>query len=154
MHLNELYYLKRPVAMSIVLSIVTCSIYGWYWLYQMLSGFYRLNNQPNTAGMDILLSLVTCGIYFIYLMYKLGKLESAAHQNYNMPHRDDSLMYLLLALFTGGIGIYIVYGIVQSNLNLLADRGTLRDDDDDDFGGFNPTNQPPFTSSGNGPRPY
>lgn len=58
---------KRNIAVCIILSIVTCGIYGIYW-------FICLNNDTNTAsntfgtsgGVAFLLTLVTCGIYGIY----------------------------------------------------------------------------------------
>jgi len=113
------YGMRRSVGMAVVLSIVTCSIYAWYWLYQILSAHYRLNNQPSNAGMDLVLSLVTCGIYLIYLCYKLGKMESASFQAYGTVQKDESVLYLILAIFSLTI---VVYAIAQSNLNQLADN--------------------------------
>ena len=115
----DVYQDKRSVGMSIFLSIITCGIYGYYWLYKLLSSHYRLNNQPNNAGMDIVLYIVTCGIYGIYLGYKMGKLESTSHYVMGFPPRDDSILYLILNLF--GLWI-VVYAIIQSNLNTMVDQ--------------------------------
>ncbi|MCL2406171.1 MAG: DUF4234 domain-containing protein [Defluviitaleaceae bacterium] len=115
----EMYYYKRSVGVAILLTFVTCGIYGIYWLYQLLTSLYRLNNLPSNAGLDIVLSIVTCGIYGIYLAYKMGKLESTAHHVMGMPPRDDSILYLILTIFSLGI---IVYAIIQSNLNNLVDQ--------------------------------
>ncbi len=65
---------QRSVAVCIILTIVTCGIYGLYW-------FICLTNDANTAsntfgtsgGMAILLTIVTCGIYSFYWAYKQGK---------------------------------------------------------------------------------
>jgi nitrate reductase NapE component len=105
--------------MAIVFTIITCGIYGLYWLYQILTSYYRLNNRPSNAGMDIVLSIITCGIYSIYLSYKIGKLESDAYQHYGMPPKDDAILYLILTIF--GFSI-IAYAIVQSNINALVDH--------------------------------
>jgi len=110
--------MRRSVGLGVVLSIVTCGIYSFYWLYQLLSAHYRLNNQPSNAGMDLVLSLVTCGIYFIYLMYKLGKLESDSYRAVGFT-KDDSILYVILSIFSMSI---VVYAIVQSNLNSLCDK--------------------------------
>jgi len=112
----DLYGIKRSVGMAVVLSIVTCGIYALYWLYQILSAHYRLNDKPNGAGMDIVLGIITCGIYSIYLMYKLGKLESETFQEHTSTFKDESVLYLILAIF--GLSI-VVYAIAQSNLNNL-----------------------------------
>ena len=115
----DMYYYKRSVGVAILLSVVTCGIYGIYWYYQVLSTMYRLNNLPSNAGLDIVLTFITCGIYGIYLMYKIGKMESTAYHIMGMPPRDDSILYLILGLF--GLHI-VVYAIVQSNINTLADH--------------------------------
>ena len=114
----NLSYAKRPVGMAILFSIITCGIYALYWVYQILNTFYIENNQPSKAVLDLILTIVTCGIYGIYLMYKIGKLESDLHGACG-TQKDDSVLYLILSIF--GLHI-IVYAIVQSNINLLADR--------------------------------
>jgi len=115
----DVYQDKRSVGMAIFLSIITCGIYGYYWLYKLLSSHYRINNQPNNAVTDIVLWIVTCGIYGIYLGYKMGKLESTSHYVMGFPPRDDSILYLILNIF--GLWI-VVYAIIQSNLNTMVDQ--------------------------------
>jgi hypothetical protein len=112
--------MKRSVAMAIVFTIITCGVYGIYWLYQLLTSLYHLNKQESTAGMDIVFTFITCGIYGIYLAYKIGKMEAEAYRNYGMYPKDDSIMYLVLAIFSFEI---IVWAIVQSNINNLIDNG-------------------------------
>ena len=110
---------KRSVAMGIVLTIVTCGIYAYYWLYQILDSLYKANNQNSTAGMDVLLCIITCGIYAIYILYKLGQLEKQAHATYGLPAKDDSILYVILGIFSYGI---IAWAIIQNNINTnLAD---------------------------------
>jgi hypothetical protein len=117
--MDEMYDVKRSIPLAIVLTIVTCVIYAWYWLYKILSAHYRLSGQQNNAGLDIILSFVTCGLYYYYLSYKMGKLESATYAARGLPPKDDSVLYLILSLF----GLWIVnYAIMQSNLNKIADN--------------------------------
>ena len=109
-----MHYEQRNIVVYVLLTIVTCGLFGIYWLYQVCSDLYNLGDQPNTAGMDVLLSLVTCGIYFIYLQYKWGKMVDLARRKYNLVPRDDSMLFVILAIF----GLSIVnYCIVQSQLN-------------------------------------
>lgn len=119
----DMYYYKRSVGVAILLTFLTCGIYGIYWYYQVLTSLYRLNNLPSNAGLDIVLTFVTCGIYGIYLAYKLGKLESTAHYMMALPPRDDAILYLILTIF--GFGI-IAYAIVQSNINTMVDQVMAR----------------------------
>ena len=110
---------KRSVGMAVVLSLITCGIYALYWEYKVWDSLYRANNMPSTAGTDVLLGIVTCGIYTHYMMYKAGKMESDAHRIFNLPPKDDSVLYLILSLFTIGI---LPLAIIQGNINsTLAD---------------------------------
>lgn len=105
---------KRSVGTSILLTIVTCGFYGIYWEYKLMESYYHANHMNSEAGKDILLSILTCGIYGWYMLYKMGKMESSAHMRYNLPPRDDSALYLILAVFSWGI---ISTAILQGNMN-------------------------------------
>jgi len=105
---------KRSIGLAILFSILTCGIYAIYWEYKLWDSLYKANNQQSSAGVDVLLSFVTCGIYLIYMLYKGGKLESSAYQLYNLPPKDDSVLYLILGIF--GLGI-VSFCILQSNMN-------------------------------------
>lgn len=109
-------YDKRSVALSVILTLITCGLYGFVWLYQLLQTLYRVNNQASSAALDIVLSIVTCGIWSIYLGYKMGKLESGAYRAHGLPFRDDSILYVILAIF--GLSI-INWAIIQSNINSI-----------------------------------
>ena len=117
---SDLYYMKRSIPMAIIFSIITCGIYAYYWLYQLMSSLYHLTGRRNTAGMDLVLSLVTCGIYLIYLGYKIGKLESEAYDIYKLRQKDDAILYLILNIFSLAL---VTYAIVQSNINHLVENG-------------------------------
>ena len=119
----DMYYYKRSVGVAILLSFLTCGIYAIYWYYQVLTSLYRLNNLPSNAGVDIVLTIVTCGLYGIYLAYKIGKLESSMHHIMGLPPRDDSILYLILSIFSLDI---IVFAIVQSNINAMVDQVSAR----------------------------
>lgn len=109
---------KRNIAVCIILSIVTCGIYGIYW-------FICLNNDTNTAsntfgtsgGMAFLLTLITCNIYGIYWAYKQGEKIDAAKANRGIPSSNSGILYLILTLF--GFGI-VAWALMQNELNQLA----------------------------------
>lgn len=103
----------RNVAACIVLSIVTCGIYLWYWIYCIHNDVQEVSNQPMgiSGGMVILLDIVTCGIYGLYWNYKMGQmLDNAKGQ----PNGNSGILYLVLALF--GLSI-VSMAIMQSELN-------------------------------------
>lgn len=107
---------RRDIAVAIILSIITCGIYGIYW-------FIKLNDEINylagdtgatTGGVAFLLSLITCGIYGLYWMYKMGeKLDNVALSQ-GRPASSRPIVYLLLSIF--GFSI-ISYALMQDSIN-------------------------------------
>lgn len=107
---------KREIAVAIILSIITCGIYGIYWFIKLNDEINQLNGDTNdtTGGMAFLFSLITCGIYAIYWMYKMGdKLDKIA-QNHGMPTSSRGIVYLVLSIF--GLGI-VSYALMQDTIN-------------------------------------
>lgn len=111
---------KRNIGLCIVLSIITCGIYGIYW-------FVVLANDTNVAsghaqdgtsgGVAFLLTLVTCGIYGFYWAYKQGEKLNEAKAMRNMPTDSNaSIIYLILQIF--GLGI-VAYALMQNELNKM-----------------------------------
>ena len=43
---------QRNIALCIILSIVTCGIYGWYWLYTMTEDTNRLSRDPGATSVS------------------------------------------------------------------------------------------------------
>lgn len=114
---------ERNIAVAIILSIVTCGIYGIYW-FIVLTDDARLasgDQQAPSGGIAFLLTLVTCGIYGIYWAYKMGKTLVMAKQKAGLNVEDNSVLYLILQLF--GLGI-VNYALMQNELNQLAGKET------------------------------
>lgn len=111
---------ERNIALCIILSIITCGIYGIYWFIVMTDDAVRANEgkEYNTSGgTAFLLTLITCGFYGIYWYYKMGKALYVAKQDRGINSSDNSVLYLILALI--GFGI-ISECLMQSELNQLA----------------------------------
>ena len=112
---------KRSVALCIILSIITCGIYGIYWFVVMTNDVKTSANDNELAsgGLALILTLVTCGIYGIYWAYKMGELTTKAKKQRGIDADSNmAIIYLLLEIF--GLGI-IVYALVQNDLNKMAD---------------------------------
>lgn len=111
---------KRSLAACIILSIVTCGIYLYYWLYCMANDLNTASHNPeDTSGVKlILLTIVTCGIYMWVWLYKSGEHLCNAKQ-YATGYRGENngILYLVLALF--GLGI-VSYALIQHELNQIA----------------------------------
>lgn len=109
----------RNVALCIVLTIVTCGLYGIYWIICLVNDFnYATGDvQSPSGGMVFLLSLVTCGIYRIYWSYKAGDKLDRVKQQWGMYSSNTGILYLILSLL--GLDI-IVWALLQSEVNGMA----------------------------------
>lgn len=105
----------RSIPLCIVLSIITCGIYGIYWFVSLTDEVNEVTQEYDTSGIvAFLLSLVTCGIYSIYWGYKMGdKLDRARMRN-NIPAGSFPILFLVLNIF--GLSI-VTCAIIQSELN-------------------------------------
>ena len=111
----------RDIAIAIILSIVTCGIYGIFWIISLTNDANKVADRPTdtSGGMVILLTIITCGIYGIYWNYKMGQKIYEAGQRYNKSINDNSVLYLVLSLF----GLQIVnYALMQSDLNKFSNK--------------------------------
>lgn len=109
---------ERNIVVQVILSIVTCGIYGIYWFITLTDDAALKAEEPDfTGGKAFLFTLITCGIYGWYWYYKMGKTLYTAGQKNGVEIADNSVIYLVLGLF--GLGI-VNYCIMQSDLNKLA----------------------------------
>ena len=106
---------ERSVAVAIILSIVTCGIYGLYWLACMSDDLNTLTRRNETSGgMVVLLSIVTCGIYNWYWLYKAGEKVDMLKNSSGTASSYSSIVYLLLGVF--GLSI-VSYALIQDEIN-------------------------------------
>lgn len=109
---------QKNIVTCIILSIVTCGIYGIIW-------FIALNDDVNTltgdfktsGGMAFLLTLVTCGIYSFYWMYRQGQRIDELKQSRGVPAGNSGVLYLILTVL--GLGI-VSYCLMQNEINNLV----------------------------------
>ena len=106
--------------MAVLLSIITCGIYGIYWFICLTNDAAKCADTPEfSGGKAFLFTLITCGIYGFYWYYKMGKTLQQANEKAGINASDNSILYLILGLF--GLGI-VNYCIMQSELNTLAKK--------------------------------
>lgn len=110
---------EKNIVVSIILTIVTCGIYGIVWFIQLTDDVATVSEDNSlSGGMAFLLTLVTCGIYGYYWAYKMGKTITIAQEKKGLRVNDNSILYLVLQFF--GLGI-VNYCIMQSDLNQMAE---------------------------------
>ncbi len=108
---------ERNIAVCIILSLVTCGIYGLYWFVCLTEDTNAAANEEGTSGvMALVFTLITCGIYGLYWAYKCGEKLDKAKTDRGMSASNGGVLYLILYIF-GGI---IAYALIQNELNKLA----------------------------------
>jgi ABC-type Mn2+/Zn2+ transport system permease subunit len=109
---------RRELVTAIILSIVTCGIYGIYWFITISEDVNTLTDDHTTSGgMAFVLTLVTCGIYGYFWVYKLGKRLYEYQKARGEEASDNSILYVVLQFF--GLGI-VTYALIQDTLNNYA----------------------------------
>lgn len=110
---------KRDIAITIILSIVTCGIYGLIWFFWIVNDLNVAAQTPEdrTPGMVLLLTIVTCGIYGMIWIYNAGNKVDRIRQFNGEAPSNSAVLYLVLSIF--GLGI-VAYCLIQSELNRVA----------------------------------
>lgn len=118
---------QRNFVTFILLSLVTCGIYTFYFIYtttrdiNTMVGNDGRNTEPTTA---ILLSIVTCGFYTYYWYYDQGNRIKALADRNGIPCNENGtsyLMWVLLGTLICGIGSWIgIYLFIKNLNNLIA----------------------------------
>lgn len=109
---------ERNIVMNIILSLVTCSVYFYIWMYQIEEDTARLTGQESKGGMIILWTILTCGIYGWVWVYRLGK-----DRMQQITGTDNSMMYVILAV----LGLQLVnFALIQSDINNYINGGSTQ----------------------------
>ena len=110
---------KRNIVLNIILSLVTCGIFMFYWLYTLTEDTNTIAGDTNdtAGGMVILLTIITCGIYGLYWAFKRGEKIDKAKANRGEPASNGGVLYLILYIL-GGI---IALALIQNEVNKFAE---------------------------------
>ena len=110
---------RRNIALCIVLSIITCGIYGLYWLFCLAEDVNAVTRRPDatSGGLVLLFSIITCGIYQLYWLYRSGADLDRVRIERGGLQGHLGILYLVLAIFSLGI---VSYALMQSELNEYA----------------------------------
>ena len=109
----------RNLVLAIVLTLVTCSYYAFYWMYTLTEDVKALSGDQGgtSGGMTILFAFLTCGIYTWFWMYKQGEAIEKIKASRGLPAGNSAILYLILCLF--GVGI-VSYALMQNEVNNLC----------------------------------
>lgn len=116
----------RNFVTILLLNIVTCGIYGLYYMYSITQDMNTMvgndgrNTDPSTV---VLLTIVTCGFYGWYWYYEQGNRMKALCDQNNIPCEENGTTYLLWVLVGSlicGVGSWVAMYLFIKNFNILA----------------------------------
>lgn len=117
----------RGVIGWLLLSIVTCGIYSYYFLYCLARDINVMcqDDGDSTPGLAafILLSFVTCGFYAYYWYYKIGNRLQANAPRYGLMFQENGttiLMWQIIGVLLCGLGPIFAMNIIIKNTNAIA----------------------------------
>lgn len=111
---------QRNAVVAILLTLVTCGIYGIYWFITLTNDVSKLSGDSSfTGGKHFLLSIITCGIWSYIWSYQVGKQLVEIQRKNNQTVTDNSTLYLILMVVGAGIVNYI---LVQNEVNKYAQQ--------------------------------
>ncbi len=110
---------QRNIVLCVILSLVTCGIYGLVWFFNIVSDLNAAApaSDDQTPGIVLLLTIVTCGIYGLIWLYRAGEKVDQIRANNGEAPSSSNILYLVLGIF--GLGI-IAYCLIQTELNKIA----------------------------------
>ncbi|HOC31909.1 MAG: DUF4234 domain-containing protein [Armatimonadetes bacterium] len=112
----------RSIPAVIVLTIITCGLYGLVWYYEVSRELQEVTGQTDTSpGLEVLLIVLTCGLYVVYWWFKYGKMLAEAQSIKLRPVTDNSILLVALSVagFWYGWLDLVNMAIMQSDLNRL-----------------------------------
>ena len=128
---------KRNVVLSIVLTFVTCGIYGLYWMARMTKEVQELSGEKKTAsgGMAALFTVLSCTLYSYYWFYQIGGSLAEARRQRGLSADSVSNMATMLCFITtdaaidSGLLQTALSDIVEQSFNMISIDGDMSTND-------------------------
>ena len=106
---------ERNIVTCVLLTIVTCGIYGLYWAIMLAKEAVSVKDPADNGLLEIILMIF---LPFVGLFLAEKKLAEGCAER-GIPHSDNSIVYLVLGIF----GLSIVgFCMMQNDLNKMASR--------------------------------
>lgn len=104
---------QRNLVTCILLTLVTCGIYGIYWVVMLAREAVSVKDPQDSAILEIVLMLFLpfLGVFLVEKKFAEGCAAKG------IPHTDNSILYLILGLV--GLGIVSIC-MLQNDLNKVA----------------------------------
>lgn len=106
---------KRSIGICILLSLITCGIYGIYWMYLLVKNTRSIQKNTDKCTGEML-CLIFVPFYSLYWWYTRGEKVRQGFAEHDYNATGGGVVYLVLAIF--GLSI-VSMAIMQSDFNSL-----------------------------------
>lgn len=107
---------QKNIVVSLILSIVTCGIYGLYWIVKVTDDSIALSEEKGTQGITVLfLTIITIGIYGIFWAYAINKRLNKIEQKKEITSKNHGILYIIFYI----LGVVITLALIQSRINKI-----------------------------------
>lgn len=114
---------ERAPLTTVLLTIVTCGIYGLYWQFKTSDELRVATGDDSINPMlELILTLVTGGIWGVYVQYRNAQKVHRALASRDPARKDQSQTVLILAIAMYFVGVtgFIATWILQEEFNAIA----------------------------------
>lgn len=119
---------NRSLLTYILLNIITCNIYSWFFIYSLArdvnTACYGDGQETSGLMKYILLNIITCGFYSYYWNYCIANRLQENASRYGMNFSENGttvLMWDIFGILICGLGPYIAMHILINNTNRICD---------------------------------
>ena len=117
----------RSAVAVILLTIITCGIYGLYWLYVAMEDMNKVMNRDYlSSGLFLILSIV-CPPFIYYVLYKADQGLVEVCEQEGVRYKENFILWLLLTLLLG-IGVLVAMVQITDAFNNLWEKRSFGKD--------------------------
>ena len=124
---KEISLTKRSPITVVVLSLVTFTLYAYYWLYVTTEELAKETGRDDLSpALDVLLTLCTFGLWGMYATYRNAQIVHEELAAAGRSRGDKSLIVAAfnVATFFSGWAWLVSVAVLQEELNALADEAS------------------------------
>lgn len=111
----------RSPGMVILLTIITCGIYGIVWMYSVAQEINMVLGDQEATKPSYAIWGILCFVMSFILMSQIDAAMVEIDRRRGIPSESKFLLWVLLSLLAG-IGVYFMQHNVQSRLNALYEN--------------------------------
>lgn len=119
---------KLGLISMLLLSCITCGIYGLYWITKLADIVHTLVGRRTTAsgGKLVFYTIITCGIYALVFYYNMAKSLNEAKDQRSMPGDRISAGTCIFFMFIPFLGLVSLHWIISA-VNEIIDYDNLNE---------------------------